>query len=53
MSSEQDYYVKIGRELANKVRELAKREKRTIKGECELLIELGLEKLNEMEEARS
>lgn len=43
MTNDKDYYVKIGRDLADKVKSIAKQEKRTVKGETETLIELGLQ----------
>jgi len=53
MSNDKDYFMKIGREVADRVKELAKRDRRTIKSETELLLELGLEVYERQQRERS
>ena len=43
MEQNREYYVKIDANLADRVKDLAKRERRTIKAEFEMVLEAGLE----------
>ena len=51
MEIKKDYAVKIDPETAGRVKQLAKRDRRTVKAEFLLLLELGM-KCYEQEEAR-
>lgn len=43
MEQHKDYFVRLDAELARRVKELAKQERRSIRAEFEVLIERGLE----------